>query len=109
MQVRDDAAPEQLRQSRIETACTMAASLLSASERHMLMSLGKCPHSVDDLVASESIPQARPDPWNTPFDIRCPTEHGIEIRSGGPDAQLYSADDIVLGPPDSDCQLPATE
>ncbi|MBS0659828.1 MAG: hypothetical protein JSR82_16435 [Verrucomicrobia bacterium] len=39
------------------------------------------------------------DPWGTPYFFHLIDRNYLEIRSAGPDRQMYTADDVVAAPP----------
>lgn len=62
-----------------------------------VISNAECPSSVDDLIkAAGKKGQSAVDPWGTPYEIQCPSQHDMEIDviSAGPDKKLGTDDDI---------------
>ena len=46
------------------------------------------------------------DAWGTPFFFHQNSRTSVEVRSAGPDRQLYTADDLVAGAPASQTKRP---
>jgi len=66
--------------------------------------MGKFPASLDNLLTSDGSPNWKGpyikskslpiDPWGTPFAYS-PSDRSYEVRSGGPDQQINSGDDLT--------------
>ena len=68
-----------------------------AVQGYMLEHRGRCPASLEVLVRDGFLTRSQPDPWGSPYAMSChsaPT-YAVEARSAGPDARLFSHDDIV--------------
>ena len=56
-----------------------------------------CPSSVEELSKAAGKKGQDPnDPWGTPYEIRCPSEHDLDVDviSAGPDKKTGTDDDI---------------
>lgn len=57
---------------------------------------GKCPKDLAALKAGGYIKKIMKDPWGTPYELKCPGEHGrIDVWSAGPDKELSTEDDVT--------------
>jgi general secretion pathway protein G len=56
----------------------------------------ECPKSITDLKAQGLKDREINDPWNQPFQFKCPGEHEDEadVWSNGPDKQPNTPDDV---------------
>lgn len=83
----------QFTKAKVKQTSADAKTIASAVELHMSEN-DDCP-SVDQLVSSKTLRQtaSTKDAWGNDFSIEC-NEDGAVVRSGGPDEQMGTEDDI---------------
>jgi len=76
---------------------------LSTTAEMFEVEKGKCPKDMAALKAGGYIKKIMKDPWGTPYELKCPGEHGrIDVSSAGPDQELGNEDDINSWQSESD-------
>ncbi|MCS6797112.1 MAG: type II secretion system GspH family protein [Myxococcota bacterium] len=86
-----------VRQARIESTRTDAATIRSAVESYLAGSTQAgtgCP-TLEDLLESGELRRGTrtTDAWDNPFEIQCQGDE-IVVRSAGPDGQMGTEDDV---------------
>ena len=83
----------QFTKAKVKQTSADAKTIASAAEMYMSEQDG-CP-SVEQLVSSKTLKQtaSTKDAWGNEFAIEC-NEDGAVVRSGGPDEQMGTEDDI---------------
>ena len=78
-----------------KTAINQVTQLTTTAEMYEVEK-GKCPKDLAELKAGGYIKKLMKDPWGTPYELKCPGEHGrIDVWSAGPDKELGTEDDVT--------------
>lgn len=82
-----------MEEARVKQTATDAKTIASAAELYMVDN-GECPN-VQDLVDSKILKKSlnTQDAWDQDYQVEC-DEDGAVVRSGGPDKQFGTEDDI---------------
>jgi len=92
------AVPAQIRKARISTTKTSMSTIKSQIESYRAENAGEAPPTIDALIGPYMEDGAQYDAWDEEF-YYLPTpggERNFELRSGGPDKQMGTEDDIDL-------------
>jgi general secretion pathway protein G len=82
--------------AQVGKAETEVITIRGAIETYRLNKRGKCPKSMQDLKAANTIDKIAKDPWGTDYEFKCPGEKDqIDVISAGPDTEMGTADDIA--------------
>lgn len=65
----------------------VVAALLGGNEKHTALLRGDCPAIRNGQLV---------DTWDTPYWFHSVSSRQMEVRSAGPDRQLFTADDLIL-------------
>jgi len=81
--------------AQVDTAKNQCVTIAGAVLQYKVNKRGKCPKTLQELKASGFINQVGKDPWDKPYELKCPGEKGeVDVLSGGPDGELGTEDDI---------------
>ena len=89
----------QLEKARCKTAWAETQTIGEAIASYQTDNAGECPKSLDELVSGKFLKNAPIDPWNQPFNFKCPGDKltdGADIWSNGRNKQNESGsgDDV---------------
>lgn len=90
------AIPAQIERARIKTTKTSMGTIKSQIESYRAENAGSAPASIKALIPAYMESGSEIDAWENPYYyvITPGGQHEYELRSGGPDGQLNTDDDI---------------
>ena len=83
---------------RVSSARLVMRNIQQAVDCYRLETGRDCPDGLDELLRLQILMKRPLDPWGRPFVLVCPGEHdrdGVDLRSGGPDGEAGTDDDIT--------------
>lgn len=86
------------RDAQIQNTKNQTTTLQQAIEQYRVAKRGQCPKTLEAMRAAGFVSRVPKDAWGRPFRITCPSEHGVDVVSAGPDGEFDTADDLSNAP-----------
>jgi general secretion pathway protein G len=91
------AAVPQFAKAQCKSAWSEAQSIQQAVNSYQTDNNGDCPKSLEDLATGKYVTKTPVDPWNQPFNFKCPGDKNTDsadVWSKGRDKQDGTEDDV---------------